>query len=67
MVISNPDKNGYSQAAYETRLQDLENTVAPQEVSVNAAESDLKVLESFRNDWSRAYEQYGKQWGGRLD
>ncbi|WP_235839559.1 hypothetical protein [Escherichia coli] len=32
VVLSNPDKHGYSQAAYETRLQDLENTVASQEV-----------------------------------
>ncbi|MBU4903931.1 hypothetical protein IF157_25375, partial [Salmonella enterica subsp. enterica serovar Typhimurium] len=44
-----------------------ENTVASQEVSVNAAESALKVLESFRNDWSRHYEQYGKHWAGLLD
>ncbi|EPC8600374.1 hypothetical protein ACR240_003052, partial [Escherichia coli] len=67
VVLSNPDKHGYSQAAYETRLQDLENTVASQEVSVKAAESALKVLESFRNDWSRHYEQYGKHWAGLLD
>lgn len=42
VVLSNPDKHGYSQAAYETRLQDLENTVASQEVSVNAAGAPLK-------------------------
>ena len=34
---------------------------------MNAAESALKVLESFRNDWSRHYEQYGKHWAGLLD
>ena len=64
VVLSNPDKHGYSRAAYETRLQDTENTVASQEVSVKATESALKVLESFRNDWSRHYEQYGKALGG---
>ncbi|MDZ8914862.1 hypothetical protein SNA45_20235 [Escherichia coli] len=42
VVLSNPDKHGYSQAAYETRLQDLENTVASQEVSVKATERPLK-------------------------
>lgn len=49
VVLSNPDKHGYSQAAYEARLQDLENIVASQEISVKAAENALNVLESFRN------------------
>lgn len=66
VVLSNPDKHGYSQAAYEARLQDLENIVASQEVSVKAAKSALKVLESFRNDWRLHYEQYGKHWGDCL-
>lgn len=67
VVLSNPDKHGYSQAAYEARLQDLENIVASQEVSVKAAESALNVLESFRNNWRMHYEQYGKHWAGLLD
>ncbi|MCT4714772.1 hypothetical protein MUA01_07255 [Enterobacteriaceae bacterium H18W14] len=61
-VLSNPDKYGYSQAAYEARLHELENTVALQESSVEAAESAFKVLQSFRSDWRLHYEQYGKYW-----
>ncbi|MEF7922553.1 hypothetical protein U9Z68_23765 [Escherichia coli] len=48
VVLSNPDKHGYSQAAYETRLQDLENTVASQEVSVKATESAEPPRVSWR-------------------
>lgn len=67
VVLSNTDKHGYSQAAYEARLQDLENIVASQEVSVKAAENAFNVLKSFRSDWSLHYEQYGKYWSGLLD
>lgn len=67
VVLSNHDKHGYSQAAYEARLQDLENIVALQEVSVKATEVAIKVLESFRNNWHVHYEQYGKHWAGLLD
>ncbi|WP_313114219.1 hypothetical protein [Pseudescherichia sp.] len=62
IVLSNPDKYGYSQAAYEARLQELENSVASQETSVRSVESAFKVLESFRGDWRLHYEQYGKHW-----
>ncbi|MFE8115690.1 coiled-coil domain-containing protein [Brenneria goodwinii] len=67
VVLSNPDKHGYSQAAYEARLQELENIVASQETNVKAAESALKVLESFRGDWRLHYDQYGKHWARLVD
>ncbi|ETS32966.1 hypothetical protein BB987_07060 [Photorhabdus temperata] len=67
VVLSNPDKCGYGQAAYEARLQELENTVALQEASVEAAESVFKVLQSFRGDWRLHYDQYGKHWSSLIE
>ncbi|MDE9533908.1 hypothetical protein [Xenorhabdus bovienii] len=67
VVLSNPDKYGYSQAAYEARLHELENTVALQEADVKAAESAFKVLESFRGDWRLHYDQYGKHWSSLIE
>lgn len=57
VVLSNPDKHGYSKAAYEARLQELENTVVSQETSVKAVEGAFNILESFRGDWRLHYDQ----------
>lgn len=67
VVLSNPDKYGYSQAAYDARLQELESSVALQETRVKTMESAFKVLESFRGDWRLHYEQYGKHWAGLVE
>lgn len=67
VVISNPDKRSYSQAAYQARVQELESTVAEQENEVNASESALIQLESFRSDWRLHYRQYGQHWAGLLE
>lgn len=67
VVLTNPDKYGYSQAAYEARLQELENTVALQETKVKVAEGAFKVLQSFRSDWRLHYDQYGKQWSSLIE
>ncbi|USP11849.1 hypothetical protein L1S45_09875 [Aeromonas dhakensis] len=62
VVLSNPDKHGYSQAAYEARLQELENIVASQEASVKVAEIALNTLESFKSDWRLHHDQHGRHW-----
>lgn len=66
-VLSNPDKYGYSKAAYNARLQELEDTVASQETSVKAVEGAFNILESFRGDWRLHYDQYGKHWARLVD
>lgn len=62
VVLSNPDKHGYSQAAYEARLRELESSVALQEDRVKAVDSAYKLLKSFKGDWRLHYERYGKYW-----
>ncbi|TNH66768.1 MULTISPECIES: coiled-coil domain-containing protein [Aeromonas] len=66
VVLSNPDKNGYSQAAYDARLQDLENVVASKTACVATAESALTALESFKNDWRLHYDQHGCHWSNLI-
>ncbi|QJQ94957.1 MULTISPECIES: hypothetical protein [Halomonadaceae] len=67
VVLSNPDKHGYSQAAYEARLQELENIVASQEASVKAAKSALNTLESFMSDWRLHHNQHGRHWSSLIE
>jgi len=67
VVLSNPDKHGYSQAAYDARLQDLENVVATQAACVETAESALTVLESFKSDWRLHYDQHGCHWSSLIE
>ncbi|BBO56961.1 hypothetical protein [Cobetia sp. AM6] len=67
VVLSNPDKHGYSQAAYNARLQDLENVVASQATCVETAESALTELESFKNDWRLHYDQHGCHWSSLIE
>ncbi|WP_107850350.1 coiled-coil domain-containing protein [Oceanimonas marisflavi] len=67
VVLSNPDKHGYSQAAYEARLQELENTVASQAACVEVAQSALHTLESFKNDWHLHHEQHGRHWQSLIE
>ncbi|MBR9754277.1 MAG: hypothetical protein GYB56_05920 [Gammaproteobacteria bacterium] len=67
VTLSNPDKHGYSQAAYEARLQEMESTVASQEASVKEAESALSTLESFKSDWRLYYDQHGRHWLSLLE
>nr|WP_298055400.1 hypothetical protein [uncultured Halomonas sp.] len=65
-VLSNPDKYGYSQAAYEARLQELEHAVASQEAVVTAAERDLAKLGAFKGDWRLHNDQFGKPWSSLI-
>lgn len=67
VVLTNPDKYGYSQAAYEARLQELEHAVASQAASVKAAERDLTALVAFKGDWRLHNNQYGKHWSGLIN
>jgi|CEGF01.1.fsa_nt_gi hypothetical protein len=67
VVLSNSDKYGYSQAAYEARLQELERSVATHEATVEAAEQDLAALMSFKGDWRLHYDQYGKHWSSLIN
>ena len=67
VVLSNPDKHGYSQAAYNARLQDLENVVASQAACVETAESALTELESFKIDWRLHYDQHGCHWSSLIE
>lgn len=66
-VLSNPDKYGYSQAAYEARLQELEQAVVSQETLVEEAERDLMMLEAFKGDWRLHNDQYGKHWSNLVN
>lgn len=67
VVLSNPDKYGYSQAAYEARLQELEQAVVSQTTRVEAAESDLAKLETFKGDWRLHNNQHGKYWSSLIN
>ena len=67
VVISNPDKYGYSQAAYGARLQQLEQAVASQADRVEGAESDLAKLELFKGDWRLHNDQHGKHWSSLIN
>ncbi|ASY79762.1 hypothetical protein BJK05_07020 [Pectobacterium polaris] len=67
VVLSNLDKYGYSQAAYEARLQELKNTVASQAASVEAAEHDLTTLANFKNDWRLHHDQHGRHWSSLIE
>ncbi|MDI4660187.1 MULTISPECIES: hypothetical protein [Cobetia] len=62
VVLSNPDKHGYSQAAYEARLLELESDVASQKACVETAERALKTLESFKSEWCLHHNQHGRHW-----
>ena len=67
VVLSNTDKYGYSQAAYEARLQELEQAVASQEALITEAECDLEKLGSFKDDWRLHNDQFGKHWSSLIN
>ncbi|MBK1781141.1 hypothetical protein JHL22_07920 [Advenella sp. WQ 585] len=67
VVLSTPDKYGYSQAAYAAKLQELEQTVASQAACVKAAEHDLTALVAFQTNWCQHNNQYGKHWLGLIN
>ncbi|WP_025731904.1 hypothetical protein [Carnimonas nigrificans] len=67
VVLSNPDKHGYSKAAYAARLQELENSVAAQEASVKSAERLLETLTSFRDECHQHHQQHGKHWSNLIE
>lgn len=67
VVLSNPDKHGYSQATYEARLQELQNAVDSQVAYVKTAERDLKKLESFKSNWRLHHDQHGRHWSSLIE